>query len=29
VCGMTDEFALSRAEAIRPGAFASAFAGRL
>jgi dGTPase len=29
VCGMTDGFALSRAESIRPGAFADAFEGRL
>lgn len=29
VCGMTDGFALSRAESIRPGAFANAFEGRL
>ena len=28
VCGMTDDFALSKAEAIRPGAFADAFVGR-
>jgi dGTPase len=28
VCGMTDDFALSQAEAIRPGAFADAFVGR-
>jgi dGTPase len=29
VCGMTDEFAISAAESIRPGAFAAAFEDRL